>query len=231
MKKFFLFVFVTGLCLTNLIGSNERSDYFTALHSHPHWYNLHVSEKFNFVWIRVFKVASGTIRDVLRDKVDDIEQSRPPSFSKKYANYFTFAFVRNSWSRIVSCYHHKILTRKSKEFKECFGKDFDFFVDYISQIDVAQANPHIKLQTRLIPLKECDFIGKLDHFEEDLRYVCDSIGIEMKKPGNKHQTNHLHYSHYYTPRTQKIIAKLYKEEIEAFGFTFEDRKAAASEVQ
>lgn len=86
-----------------------------------------------------------------------------------------------------------------------------------------KANPHIKLQIRLIPVKQCHFIGKLDSFAEDLKYVCDIIGIEVGELKNKHQTNHAHYSTYYTPRTKQIIADLYKEDIETFGFTFETK--------
>lgn len=192
-------------------------------HNHSHYFNIKASDEKEFVWFRVFKVASGTIWDALDKEVADLKGKRPNTVPKEYKNYFKFAFVRNPWDRIVSCYFHKIVTKKSKEFSACFDKDFDFFVDYISKIDMTKANPHIKLQTRLIPVDQCDFIGKMDNLNEDFQHVCNIIGIEMPKLEHIHQTEREHYSHYYTPRTRKIIASLYREDIETFGFEFEKK--------
>lgn len=192
-------------------------------HSHSHWYNIKVSEEKKFVWFRVFKNASGTIWEALDPEVPDLKGKRPSKYPSEYNDYFKFAFVRNPWDRIVSCYFHKIVTEKSSEFSACFGKSFEFFVDYISKIDMAHANPHIKLQTRLIPVHRCDFIGKIDNFKEDFKFVCDTIGIEMRDLGHKHQTEHVHYSKYYNNRTRKIIAALYEEDIKTFGFEFEQK--------
>ncbi len=192
-----------------------------AQRHNPEKYNVYSSDTKQFVWIRVFKVASGSIRDVLRGDVSDMTQSHPKRLPEKYDNYFKFSFVRNPWDRILSCYFHKILTKKAQDFRKCFDKDFEFFVDYISRLDVANANPHIKLQTRLIPVEECDFIGKMENFSEDFKYVCDVIGVKYNVVPHKHKTDHAHYSTYYTPRTRQIIAEKYKEDIKAFGFTFE----------
>lgn len=193
-------------------------------HFHSHWYNIKVSEEKEFVWFRVFKNASGTIWEALSPEVPDLKGKKPTKYPSEYKDYFKFAFVRNPWDRIVSCYFHKIVTEKSGEFSACFGKSFEFFVDYISKIDIANANPHIKLQVRLIPpVHQCDFIGKIDNFEEDFKFVCDAIGIEMRDLGNKHETEHFHYSKYYNKRTRKIIADLYEEDIKTFGFEFEQK--------
>lgn len=184
-------------------------------------YNVYSSEKHNFIWFRVFKVASFTIKGILTKNVSDLSHTRPINLSTRFKNHFKFAFVRNPWDRVVSCYFNKVLTEKAPDFKECFGKDFDFFVDFIKKLDVRRTNSHLKLQTKLIPVNQCDFIGKLDNFTDDFKYVCDVIGIKCDEIPHKHKTDHVHYSTYYTPRTRKIIAEKYKEDIEAFGFTFE----------
>lgn len=184
-------------------------------------YNVYSSDEKNFVWFRVFKVASFTIKSILVKQVPDLDHSRPPTLPRYLKKHFKFAFVRNPWDRVVSCYFNKVLTKKAPDFKECFGKGFDYFVDFIDKLDVSRANSHLKLQTRLIPVKECDFIGKLENFTHDFQYVCDMIGIQCDIIPHKHKTDHVHYSTYYTFRTKKIIAKKYKEDIEAFGFTFE----------
>lgn len=184
-------------------------------------YNVYSSDEKNFVWVRVFKVASGSTKHVLASQVSDLTQSRPKFLPKEFKDHFKFTFVRNTWDRLASCYFHKVVTKKATDFEICFGKDFDFFIDYINTLDVTRTNPHIKLQTRLVPVDELDFIGKLDNFAHDLKYVCDVIGIKCDEIPHKHKTDHAHYSTYYTPRTRQIVAKKYKEEIDAFGFTFE----------
>lgn len=214
------------IALPPFVSSLERYPVLTNAHQRRtiQRYNIYTSEKHNFVWFRVFKVASFTIKSVLVKNISDLEHTRPKILPNKFKRHFRFAFVRNPWDRVVSCYFNKVVTKKAPDFKQCFGKDFDYFVDFIDTLDVATTNSHLKLQTRLIPVEECDFIGKLDNFANDFKYICDVIGIGCEKIPHKHKTDHVHYSTYYTPRTQKIIAKKYQEDIETFGFTFESEK-------
>lgn len=189
----------------------------------PQRYNVYQSDEKKFIWFRVFKVASGSIKNVLQAEVPDLVQSRPKKLPENYTDFFKFTFVRNPWDRVLSCYFHKVVTKKASDFEECFDKDFDYFVDFIDRLDVATTNSHIKLQTRLIPVQQLDFIGKLENFENDLKHVCNVIGIKCREIPHKHKTEHAHYSTYYTPRTRQIIAEKYREDIEAFGFTFETK--------
>lgn len=187
-------------------------------------YNAFSSDEKKFVWFKVYKVASTTLTSFFEAQVPDLVRSQPKGFvPKRFKNYFKFAFVRNPWDRIVSCYFQKIVTKRYGLFEECFDKDFDYFIDYINNLDLTTANPHIRLQTRLIPVDECHFIGKLDHFVDDLQYVCDRVGLNMSDLPHSNQSDHRHYSTYYTPRTKQIIADKYKEDIETFGFAFETK--------
>jgi hypothetical protein len=143
----------------------------------------------------------------------------------KYSNYFKFGFVRNPWARIVSCYFNKVVSKEKRMsgFKECFGKDFDYFVDFINRTDLSTANRHIKLQTKLLPLTHIDFIGRLENFDKDMGHIGKVLGLRIVKVSKQNKTKHLHYSQYYTERTKRIIAEKYKEDIEAFGYTFETK--------
>ncbi len=187
----------------------------------PPKYIIFSSKEKKFVWFRVFKVASGTIKGILKNEVLDLKESRPERVSKKFNHYFKFSFVRNPWDRVVSCYFYNVVTKKAKHFKKCFDKDFEFFVDFINELDLDQSTTHLKLQSRLIPVDELDFIGRVDNFANDFKHVCDILGIKVDEFPHKHQTQHAHYSTYYSPRTRKIIARKYKEDIKAFGFKFE----------
>jgi hypothetical protein len=184
-------------------------------------YDIYTSHEKKFVWFCVYKVASLTLLNLLEEQVPDLTRTRKKFVPLKAKRYFKFAFVRNPWDRIVSCYFNKVVEGRLHDFKECQGKDFECFVDLIDKTDLRIANPHIKLQTRLIPVDKCDFIGKLENFANDLQYVSSVIGINLDNLPHYHKTERAHYSTYYTPRTRRIIERKYKEDIETFGFTFE----------
>lgn len=187
-------------------------------------YNITASDTHQFVWFRTAKVGTRTILEILEKNVPLSTNNFKVIYNPNdYKGYFKFAFVRNPWDRVVSCYCNKVLSKCHHAFRECFDKDFDYFVDFIDKQDLSVADAHIRLQTTLMPLHDLDFIGRLETFSEDLSYVLSVIGLEHIKIGHKNSSQHQHYSHYYTPRTIKIIAKKYKSDIKAFGYQFESQ--------
>jgi hypothetical protein len=184
-------------------------------------YDIYYSHEKKFIWFCVYKVASLTILNILKEQVPDLQRTRKKVVPERMKDYFKFAFVRNPWDRIVSCYFNKVTEGRLRDFKACKGKDFDCFVDLITDIDLRVANPHIKLQTCLIPIQECDFIGKLENFSTDLQYISSVIGIKIDNLPHYHKTERAHYSTYYTPKTRRIIEKKYRKDIQTFGYEFE----------
>lgn len=190
-------------------------------------YVVGIDKKHKFVWFRVAKVASSTIKDVFRRNRFHLFYSENFSFkSGKYKDYFKFAFVRNPWARVVSCYCQKVENKNPKwehYYGECFDKGFDYFVDFIDRKDLWSADRHIRLQTALIPVNEVDFVGRLETFDEDFRYVLQILNVQNHNIPKKNATQHQHYSCYYNERTREIIARKYKDDIEAFGYVFETK--------
>lgn len=185
-------------------------------------YNITASQSHKFVWFRVAKVGTRTILSILQNNVElSINDYSVPYNTKDFNGYFKFAFVRNPWSRVVSCYCNKVLTKCHPAFEECYDKDFAYFVDFIDRIDLVNCDPHIKLQTKLFPINELDFIGRFENFAEDLQYVLSMLGINDVPLEHKNSSKHEHYSHYYTERTKNIIARKYKADIAAFNYQFE----------
>lgn len=225
-----------GICILSILALTSFAKGFSedgdGSFDKPQTTFYAVNDEHKFIWFRVHKVGTTTIKQLL--KKNEISFSlfnhHPEQFDlTDYANYFKFAFVRNPWDRIVSCYSDRILnknTAKHSNLKECFDKDFEYFVDYIDRQDLTTANRHIRLQTSLIPVNEIDFVGRIENFAADLAYVFKTVGIRDKEVRQqqlpkRNATDHKHYSQYYNERTKEIIARKYKEDIEAFGYEFE----------
>lgn len=189
-------------------------------------YVVGINNKQKFVWFRVAKVASTTVKRVFMKHdiampIKSLEFKFNPS---DYQNYFKFAFVRNPWSRVVSCYAQKVENKNPDwafYYSECFDKGFEYFVDFIDRKNLTKADRHIRLQTSLIPVTEVDFIGRLENFDEDFLYVLKKLGVKDAHIPQKNPSNHLHYSQYYNDRTKEIIAQKYAKDIEVFGYEFE----------
>jgi hypothetical protein len=208
----------------------ESKTYATNRSNHSafsHKYFLGINDERKFIWFRVHKAGLSSTNDLLKQNNCGFPECFPPQpFNPaKYKNYFKFGFVRNPWDRVVSCYFNKIVfpSKKRKYFEKCLGKDFEYFVDFIKKSDLAVANPHIRLQTKLLPYEDVDFVGHLENYDEDIRYVAEILNLKISNIPQKNTTQHQHYSTYYTERTKQIIAEKYKEDIEAFGYQFEQK--------
>lgn len=188
---------------------------------HP-GYLFTTSEVQKFTWFKVPKVGTRTIMTILHRHCELPKKKSLAPFDPDTNNdYFRFAFVRNPWDRVVSCYFSRVVPQEDKRFSECFGKSFDYFVDFISNQDLFTADPHIRLQIALIPINDIDFIGRYENFENDLQFVLNMIGIETSQIPCVNATPRKHYSKYYTEKTKRAIAKAYKRDIREFGYAFE----------
>ncbi len=188
-------------------------------------YAMTASDQCKFLWFRVAKVGTRSFLSIFSEANIPLSLNCDSQYydKGKYKDYFKFAFVRNPWDRVVSCYCNKVTNKAHRAFAECFDKDFEYFVDFINRQDLAKADRHIRLQVKLFPMDEVDFIGRFENFEVDLKHVLNIIGIDStKKIPQNNPSKHMHYSHYYNERTKKIIAKKYKPDIKAFNYAFEN---------
>jgi len=186
-----------------------------------------ISHDEKYVWFKVPKVGSSTIIYHLVGGDESWDQGFIHSFTQRikykenqFKGYFKFAFVRNPWDRVVSAYS-KALGEHCPLYRECYGKGFDYFVDYIDRQEFSEMDRHIMPQSLLFPVAEMDFVGRLENFSEDLNYVLDRIGIQHVGIVQRNARPRSHYSEYYTERTRDIIARKYRLDIENFDYVFE----------
>jgi len=166
-------------------------------------------------------------------------------YQKKYKNtkdYFSFAFVRNPFDRLVSQFHFtgcgwfKFWAKQFPHFSD-FDCTFANFVRHIVANDLSFSchRYQSKLWNRNRNngggpdsdfsmhnyVRDINFIGKFENLQEDFNIACEKIGIPQQQLPHKNETNHKHYTEYYDDETRQIVAEKYAKDIEFFGYKFE----------
>jgi hypothetical protein len=143
-----------------------------------------INHKKKFIFIRMPKVANTSIRKALStgfpNEVHEIKLQRS-DISSKYSDYFVFSFVRNPFSRIVSCYNNKICFKFRNEVEYLFTQfpalfykmSFKYFVEFLTTRNGSDlfADRHWLSQYYYLydnkMNKLCDYIGKFENLKDD----------------------------------------------------------------
>ncbi len=188
--------------------------------------------------------SCATVLGIQEGPDTDIHRLYFPSVSAdeiyKYSDYFKFAFVRNPWDRLLSCYVDKIkadpnlnngryingVARSFSRYNQFHaGMSYEEFVDVILEWPDETANHHFKSQYTFL----CDSNGKLvidyagrfeflaDHFE----YICKHSKIPIERLPHRQKSSHKNYKDFYTDELIEKVAKRYQKDIELFNYTFD----------
>jgi hypothetical protein len=151
-----------------------------------------------------------------------------------FDNYFKFGFVRNPWDRQLSFYNWMLKLNPRQSWYEHqkhvkARKDFNDFMEWYHLSGDRKANFgqfwHVQKDflfdtdgTQLV-----DFIGRFENLAEDFEYVKKQIGIEehnLRHHNKSRDRKPRDYRKAYTDKTAELIAKICKEDIDTFGYTF-----------
>jgi chondroitin 4-sulfotransferase 11 len=150
-----------------------------------------------------------------------------------YENWFSFAFVRNPWDRIVSCYLDKVADKsfycKGSLF-EGFEKydsiyyqmGFEEFIHAICQIPDEYSNDHFRSQHRFLPhIDELTYIGRFEKLQSDWVYINKETMINQSI-NYTNWTNRNHYSSYYNSDTKRMVENRYAVDISLFEYQYDE---------
>jgi len=190
-------------------------------------YNITISHERKFIWFRVAKVGTRTILNHLKKcNVNlDVEHASFLHYPvKSFDDYFKFGFIRNPWSRLVSCWQDKVVNSNLYNFDDSMlGKmqDFENFVEYVSNLNIENCDRHLRLQSTLIDLNNIDYIGRMESFDDDANYIFRKLGLSKKEVRPKNVTsNKKPYQEYYSKDLAKEVAQIYRKDIQIFGYQF-----------
>ena len=216
-------------------------------------YNI-LLEPYRAVYVDIAKVASSSIKATLASLLGlegvegnphEIDFPRPstadPAGARIFPGFYTFAFVRNPWDRLVSCYRDKIRgeVRGFTEFAEsgvahCLARfdafspkmSFTDFVQAVASILDEDADEHFRSQsdyvTNLSGSVAIDFVGRYETLDDDFEHIVREIGLPPQTrlprlqvaPGRNHAS-------YYTSKTRAIVKQRYARDLELFEYEFQ----------
>lgn len=151
----------------------------------------------------------------------------PPCLSGSlYPGFFTFAFVRNPWDRLVSCYRDKILGEVDgftnftirpgvanclAHYDAFFANmSFENFVHAVASIPDAEADAHFRSQYTFLTNEAgqmgIDFVGRYERLLSDFQLVQQRIGLPyIELPRLQAARYEVRFMDYYSTQLQKVV--------------------------
>jgi chondroitin 4-sulfotransferase 11 len=204
------------------------------------------------IYISIPKVACTAIKSALFPDLQDGENSASEmdihSKAKRYGvnrltssqcKYFKFAFVRNPFDRLVSCYEDKV--RKPSQhigryyfstrynnlllqslYGSHFSPEMSFaqFLELVHRIPDRFADAHFRSQVSMLYEKGtcvADYIGKFEDLESDWSTLASRFGFPTLRRRNL--TQRLHWSRYYdSARLVALVTERFGDDIDRFGY-------------
>lgn len=201
-------------------------------------YPMRISHKHKFIYISIPKTGSESIRAAIDDfsDVSSVSDGNSCYFHHithdkimqcfDYASrYYTFTFVRNPWSRLVSQWTYMCNYSKQTKCYDWFRsrccdminqcKSFSSFVE--SEYTTAPCYNWLNINNKI----SVDYVGKLENIQHDYKQICSSLGIDCKPLEHVNKTNHDHYTTYYNDHTRAVVSEKYAIDIKCFDYQFE----------
>ncbi len=185
-----------------------------------------------FIYVKSFKTASTSVerffqyfctdkdivgyrgRNPIPKNCDWYNHMSPRHIKKKlnddniWDSYLKFGCIRNPWDRKVSAY---FFTHANKQ--DYVKKTFEDFCMNENSGDL-----------RSFYNLEMDYYIRFETLHEDIKNVCNLLNIpcDLSRLPHDKQTEHEHYTKYYTDKMRDKIAEDCKKDIEFFNYTFGD---------
>lgn len=152
----------------------------------------------------------------------------------KYADYWKFAFVRNPYDRLVSCYSEKIREDGPKglfvdgvsrvllrygTFSR--GMPFAAFAKAVSEIPDEDSDIHFRSQTAILSDERGrlrpDFVGKFERLPEDVARVGERLEARLELP-HLLKSRRSDPGAYYDEETVEVVRRRYADDFRNFGY-------------
>ncbi|MGD9510242.1 MAG: sulfotransferase family protein [Geminicoccaceae bacterium] len=207
------------------------------------------SKRLSYIYVQNWKCGSSTVRTTLwaaehamglaalpshpHMASPDSPFSLDPARWERVEEQFVFTIVRNPYVRLLSAYLDKIWRRGDKNVRDRFVAQYGLgaedvpFIDFlrlVASTPESRMDPHWRPQSfNLAPsIVPYDFIGSLENFEEDLRYILRRIFPERDLPIRDfkfHQTGSVdRLTEYFGPEELRLTQAIYARDFAELGY-------------
>ena len=199
-------------------------------------------DRLGIVYTALAKVANTSIKHALikGEGLGDFEKPHAQDIPVRTINsaeavqrrseLFSFAFVRNPWDRLVSCWADKCGVNSDVDMSGYGlprGVSFEDFVGVVSQLSDPYSEIHFKSQTPFLchgPQIAPSFIGRFEHLRHDWRTVQNVVmsrtGIALSDLRQLRASERRPYRDYYSRRMAMMVEERYQADVDLFGYKF-----------
>jgi len=214
-----------------------------------------INHEKKFIFIHVQKNAGISIERILLNEfpgskvwhgrhgraLDGLAEMSPESWEE----YFSFAFVRNPWDRMVSWYAMIDEAKKQLSLFRRFRKkpfrselwnyaishshDFESFLENCTDtvFDLGCHKSFVFNQADYLTDKNgnmvVDFVGRFESLPADTDHIFGQLGLNSASLPKLNQSRHTHYSQWYNAKTRQLVEDRFAKDIALFGYRFEQR--------
>lgn len=151
---------------------------------------------------------------------------------RDFNRFFKFTFVRNPWDRLYSSYSYLKdggWNETDAEFSRKNLKNLKNFEDFVMNWltnERLESHIHFWPQSKFVcdnrgrPI--IDFIGYFETLNEDFNYVLNQLHLESRELKHTNKSQRASYIDVYTEEMKNKIANLYSQDINNFGYKFND---------
>ena len=149
---------------------------------------------------------------------------------ERFRDYFKFAIVRNPWDRLVSAYTFLKdggLAGRDAEWARANLAQFRDFDDFVLH-GLSERFMYNKLH--FVPQWEyvcdaggrmaMDYLGRYETLPQDYAVIAKQLGVMAELP-KSNASKRGDFRRYYTDASVEKVARLYKKDVEIFGYSFE----------
>lgn len=138
----------------------------------------------------------------------------------RYANYFSFAFVRNPYDWVVSTYFHLRRLSAHPLHERANRMTLSEFLEWgLAREPARQIDSLTDDEGKII----VDHIGRLETIESDLAKICGELSIPLAQVPRENVTEgrEKDYRQHYEDRSRSLVAEYFAEDLERFGYCFD----------
>lgn len=160
---------------------------------------------------------------IAKNSFDLFEQFPNCSPSEIPNHFYTFTFVRNPYTRVLSAYLDKALRGNLYDEKHRLRQSDSpiGFMDFLRELEESNLdkNAHWAPQHAILPapIDRMDFVGRVESLDVDLPYVITKIfkcecQMQIRQHGSTNSNSRI--EEFYGPQERRLVQKLYEKDFE-----------------